>query len=148
MITMRLLLWSLLVAAAGGLAWGVGWIGSFQAWLAGLARQPGVREAFADPEYGRIDALTLLLSFFLLTPIGALVLAIVMVFVLIAVALLFEPALRTLKVPDWVAVPVVLAGSGCVAWAASGLWLPQSLQILGLVVRAWSVYFSGTPAPK
>jgi len=26
-------------------------------------------------------------------------------------------------------------------WAASGFWLPQSLHLLGLVVKAWTVYF-------
>lgn len=140
----RYAVWSLVLGTAAVLGYGAGALRPVERWLAHLAAQPGVREAFSDPDYGRVDALTLLLSVFLLTPFGALLLALAFVFVLIVVALLFEPVLRALRLPDWLALPVVLIGTAGGAWAASGFWLPQSLHVLGLVARAWSVYF-GTP---
>jgi hypothetical protein len=140
----RYVIWSLVLVTAATVAYGAGALQPVQKWLAHLATQPGVREAFSDPDYGRVDALTLLLSVFLLTPFGALLLALGFVFVLILVALLFEPVLRAFRLPEWLALPVVLLGTACGAWAASGFWLPPSLHVLALVARAWSVYF-GTP---
>ncbi|MCL6640692.1 MAG: hypothetical protein K6T92_04885 [Candidatus Rokubacteria bacterium] len=141
---LRYPIWTLALGTAALVAFGVGALAPVEQWLRGLAAQPGVRDAFSDPDYGRVDALTLLLSVFLLTPFGVLLLALAFVFVLIVVALLFEPVLRAFRLPEWLALPVVLLGTAGGAWAASGFWLPPSLHVLALVARAWSVYF-GTP---
>ncbi len=133
----RYVVWTLVLGTAAVLAHSAGVLQPVQRWLADLAAQPGVRDAFSDPDYGRVDALTLLLSVFLLTPFGALLLALAFVFALILVALLLEPVLRAFRLPDWLAVPVVLLGAAGGAWAASGFWVPHSLHVLGLVARAW-----------
>src|SRR5262249_58848810 len=80
-------------------------------WLVSLAGHPEIQSQFNDPEYGRVDALTLLLSVFVLSPFAALLIIAAFTFALIMAALLIEPVLRTFSLPDWVAVPVILAGS-------------------------------------
>jgi hypothetical protein len=135
-LTFLLLLWS---------AYKLGVFSSILERLAHLAQQPAVATAFSDPGDGRVDALVMLLSFVLLAPIAIFVVLAVLVFILIIFALLFEPVLRLMRLPEWMAVPVVLAGSAGCAWAYSGLWLPQSMHVFGLVARAWFVYFSSVP---
>jgi len=133
--------WLLLAAATLLIAWNTDIFVPVEHWLVSLAGHPEIRNQFNDPDYGRVDALTLLLSVFVLSPFAALLIIAAFTFALIIAALLIEPVLRTFSLPDWVAVPVVLAGSACGVWAASGFWLPQSLHLLGLVVKAWTVYF-------
>jgi len=145
----KLLVAASVVIAVGLIAWGAGLFDALGQWLLSLSGRPEVRDAFTDPGYGRVDAFILLLSVFVLSPFGAVLVVAALTIVLILAGLLFEPILRTLHMPEWAAVPVVLAGSACWAWVASPLWLPQSLQVLGLVVRAWTVYFgSASPIPR
>lgn len=141
----RLLLWLLTVAAGLVLAWYAGLPGPVRERMIWLANQPGVREAFKEADYGRVDALITLISFFLLVPAGLLVVLLIFVFVLIVFALLFEPVWRLLRLPDWTSVAVTAAVWLAGAWLTSALWWPTSLHALGLVARAWLVYFSGPP---
>ena len=144
----RTLIWALLLMATLLLAWSTGLFVPVEQWLASLAGNPEVRDRFNDPYYGRVDALTTLLSFVVLSPFAALIIIGAFTFTLLIVAVLLEPLLRTFQLPDWVALPVVLAGSACGVWAASGFWVPQSLYALGLVIKAWRVYFGGdSPYP-
>jgi hypothetical protein len=143
---LRLTMWGLMLMATLWLAWYSGLFTMLQLHLAALASQPGVAGAFADPGYGRVDALVMLLSFFLLAPIAAFIVLIALVFLLIVFVLLFEPVLRLLRLPEWVAVPMVVIGSAAGAWSMNGLWLPQSMHVIGLVARAWLVYFSTLPS--
>jgi len=134
-------IWALLLAATLLIAWNTDVFVPIEHWLVSLAGHPEIQSQFNDAEYGRVDALTLLLSVFVLSSLAALLIIAAFTFALIMAALLIEPVLRTFSLPDWVAVPVILAGSACGVWAASGFWLPQSLHLLGLVVKAWTVYF-------
>lgn len=144
----RFWIWALLVVATLLIAWNADFFAPLEQWLLSLTGHPEIRDRFNDPNYGRVDALTLLLSVFVLSPFAAFIAIAIVTFALILTALLLEPILRTFSLPDWVAVPVVLAGSACGVWAASGFWLPQSLHVLGLVVKAWTVYFGVEgPAP-
>jgi hypothetical protein len=145
-LRLRLTMWAMFTVAAVWLAWYTGLFALARARLTWLAGQPAVATSFSDPGYGRVDALIMLLSFFLLAPLAAFLVLLALVFVLIVFVLLFEPILRLLRLPEWVAVPMVLAGSAAGAWASSNLWLPHSLHVLGLVARAWIVYFSTLPA--
>ncbi len=145
---LRLTVWFLVLVSATWLAWFSGLFAAIGRRLATLATQPGVAQSFQNPDHGRVDALIMLLSFFLLAPIGLLIVLLALIFVLIVFILLFEPILRVLRLPEWVAVPVVLAGSAAGAWAMSGLWLPHSKHVLGLVARAWMVYFSSVPLAR
>jgi hypothetical protein len=145
-LRLRPALLSLLLIVLTWVAWQVGVFDRVRARLAWLAEQPAVADAFSDPGNGRVDALVMMLSFFLLAPLALFIVLIALVFVLILFVLLFEPVLRLLRLPEWMAVPMVLAGSAGFAWAFNGLWLPQSLRVLGLVTRAWFVYFSSVPS--
>lgn len=145
-LRLRLTIWCLLLMASIWLAWYAGVFTMLRLRLAWLAQQPGVAGAFGDPGYGRVDALVMLLSFVLLAPIAAFIVLIALVFLLIIFVLLFEPVLRLFRLPEWVAVPMVVMGSAAGAWAASDLWLPQSKHVIGLVARAWFVYFSTLPS--
>jgi hypothetical protein len=147
-LRLRLTVWTIALVAALWLAWFSGVTAVVQARFSWLVAQPGVADAFTEPDYGRVDALVMLLSFFLLAPIGALLVLIALLFLLIVFVLLFEPVLRLMRLPEWVAVPVVLAGSAAGAWVTQPMWLPQSLHVLGLVARAWLVYFSSVPLPR
>jgi len=142
----RTVIWALLLMATLLLAWSEGLFVPVEQWLASLAGNPEIQDRFNDPYYGRVDALTTLLSFVVLSPFAALIIIGALTFGLLLVAVVLEPVLRTFQLPDWVAVPVVLAGSACGVWAASGFWVPQSLHALGLVVKAWRVYF-GADSP-
>lgn len=144
-LRLRLTVWFVVLVSATWLAWFSGLFTAIGRRLATLAAQPAVANSFDNPDYGRVDALIMLLSFFLLAPIGLLIVLLALIFLLIVFILLFEPILRLLRLPEWVAVPMVLAGSVAGAWAMSGLWLPHSMHVLGLVARAWMVYFSSVP---
>jgi hypothetical protein len=143
---LRLTAWSLVSVTMLWVAWYGGLFGEAVGRLTWLAHQPGVSTAFTEPEHGRVDALVMLLSFFLLAPLAVLLALVALIFVLIVFVLMFEPILRLLRLPEWVAVPVVVMGSAAGAWATTALWLPQSLHVIGLVARAWLVYFSTIPA--
>ena len=145
-LRLRLTAWSLVFVTATWVGWYGGVFSEITSRLTWLADQPGVSTAFTQPEHGRVDALVMLLSFFLLAPLAVLVGLIALIFVLIVFVLLFEPILRLMRLPEWVAVPVVVMGSAAGAWATTALWLPQSLHVIGLVARAWLVYFSTIPA--
>lgn len=144
-LRLRLTAWSLVAVTMVWVAWYGGLFAVIAARLSWLVDQPGVSTAFAEPEHGRVDALVMLLSFFLLAPMAVLLALVALIFVLIVFVLLFEPVLRLLRLPEWVAVPVVVMGSAAGAWATTPLWLPQSLHVIGLVARAWLVYFSAIP---
>src|SRR5262249_4773618 len=109
-------------------------------WLVSLAGHPEIQSQFNDPEYGRVDALTMLLSVFVLSPFAALLIIAAFTFALIVSALLIEPVLRTFSLPDWVAVPVVVAGSARGGGAASGLWVAQATHSVGVVLEARTRY--------
>src|SRR5262249_57717029 len=103
------------------IAWSTDILVPVEHWLLSLAGHPEIRNQFNDPEYGRVDALTMLLSVFVLSPFAALLIIAAFTFALIVAALLIEPVLRTFSLPDWVAVPVGLAGSACGGWAGTGV---------------------------
>jgi hypothetical protein len=129
-----------------GLLWLVDAFAPVRRWLVWLASQPTVQNAFVDPEHGRLDAMLMLMSFTLVAPVLLLVAAIGLAFVLIVVALLFEPILRIMRLPNWTSVPVVLAAVSYVAYSLQALGLPYSKHVLGLVARAGIVYFSSGAA--
>jgi hypothetical protein len=139
--------WLVVVLAVMALAWYFDWFAPVRHWLSWLASAPSVREAFRDPEHGRLDAMLMLMSFSLVAPALLLVAALALAFVLIVVALLFEPLLRLLRLPGWTSVPMVLVAVGYVAYTLQPLWVPYSMHVLGLVARAGIVYFSPVAAP-
>jgi hypothetical protein len=143
---LRPALLSLVLLILVWIAWRVGVFAVLYTKLAWLAQQPTVSTAFGDVHHGRVDALVMMLSFLLLAPIVLFIVLLALVFVVIVFVLLFEPLMRLLRLPEWVAVPMVLVGSAAGAWAFSGLWLPHSMHVLGLVARAWFVYFSSVPS--
>ena len=145
-LRLRLTAWSLVVVTLMWVAWYGGVFAEVASRLTWLADQPGISTAFTQPEHGRVDALVMLLSFFLLAPMAVLLALVALIFVLIVFVLLFEPLLRVMRLPEWVAVPVVVMGSAAGAWATTPLWLPQGLHVVGLVTRAWLVYFASIPA--
>jgi len=142
----RSVVWLLVLAAIVGLAWYVDFSDIFEGWMYELAAHRDVAKAFSDPISGRIDALLLLVSFFLLTPIVLGLLLLGFVFVLIVFLLFAEPIVRLLKLPLWSCVPIVLVGVAVAAYVMREAWYPQFLYVIRLVAKAGIVFFS-TPTP-
>lgn len=138
--------WLLVLGVLAGLAW-YGDLGPLMRPLVEeFANQPEVAGAFSDPESARIDALLLLVSFFLLTPAVIGLLALSVVFVLVVALLVTEPLFRWLRLPLWSCVPLVLGLAGAGAWMARDTWLPHLTYVLALTARAGLVFFT-TPVP-
>jgi hypothetical protein len=142
----RSVVWLLVLAAIVGLAWYIDFSDIFEGWMYELAAHRDVAKAFSDPTSGRIDALLLLVSFFLLTPVALGLLLLGFVFVLIAFLLFAEPIVRLLKLPLWSCVPIVLVGSAAAAYVMRDSWYPQFFYVIRLVAKAGVVFFS-TPTP-
>ncbi|HET9488127.1 MAG TPA: hypothetical protein VFR64_00025 [Methylomirabilota bacterium] len=138
--------WLAVVVGVGWIAWYLGWSSPVQAWLISLANRPETANAFADPITGRTDALLVLVSFFLLTPIFLGIVLLGVIFVMMIFLLLVEPMFRLLRLPLWLAVPVVLAGSATAAYTMRAVWLPDVLYVLGLTAKAGLIYFAAPVA--
>lgn len=141
----RSVVWLLVLAALVGLGWYIDFQEIFEGWVDELASHRDVAKAFNDPQSGRIDALLMLVSFFLLTPIALGLLLLGFVFVLIVFLLLAEPVVRLLKLPLWSCVPIVLGGTSVAAYVMRASWVPQFIYVIRLVAKAGVVFFSTTP---
>ena len=108
--------------------------------ITSLASQPSVSTAFQDPESGPTDALTTLIAFAILTPMGAGVLLVALV--LLAKAI--EAVVVSWRLPGWLSAPTVGMGAVVTIYVTSQIWVPSSLHALGLVARAYLIYAHGT----
>jgi hypothetical protein len=140
--------------AAGLLLFGVMWLawsyGVFEPLfrrLEALANQPEAQREFNDPVSGRVDAMILMVSLFVLAPAVVFISALIFAFGFICVSLLVEPLFRALRLPGWTSMVVMLMASGIGLYQLRGSWLPHALYILGVIVRAWMVYFSSPVLP-
>jgi len=105
-----------------------------------LASQPRVHTAF-DDEGGGAEALIVLLSFVIVTPVAVSVLALLLAFMVKVVgAFLYQ-----LRLPELISVPLVMVGLVVSTYAVREAWLPGSLYLLGLVARAYLVFSSSVP---
>ena len=104
-----------------------------------FANRPEVSQAFAEPHFGRADALILVFSTLFLAPFAIFVALVLLIFAVAMLGGFVLPVMRWFALPDWMATAIVLAVGGMVAWAQSDLWLPRSLWFLGLLARAWKI---------
>ena len=104
-----------------------------------FAGRPEVAQAFADPQFGRADALILLFSTLFLAPFAMFVGSVLLVFAIAMLGGFVLPVVRWFSLPDWMATAIVLVIGGVTAWANSDQWLPRSLWFLGLLARAWRI---------
>ncbi len=104
-----------------------------------FASRPEVSQAFADPHFGRADALILVFSTLFLAPFALFVALVLLIFVVAMLGGFVLPVVRWFSLPDWMATAVVIVVGGTAAWAQSALWLPRSLWFLGLLARAWKI---------
>lgn len=105
-------------------------------WFAG---RPEVSQAFADPNFGRADALILVFSTLFLAPFAIFVGLVLLVFAVAMLGGFVLPVMRWFSLPDWTATALVVLTGVVTAWAESELWLPRSLWFLSLLARAWRV---------
>jgi hypothetical protein len=105
-------------------------------WFAG---RPEVMRAFADPNFGRADALMLIFATLFLGPFALFIGAVLIVFVMAILGGAVLPAVRWMQLPDWFATGVVAAMMAVAAWLQSEIWLPRSLWFLSLLARAWRI---------
>jgi hypothetical protein len=108
--------------------------------ITSLANQPSVAGSFQDPESGRTDALTTLIAFAILTPMGIGMLLVA----LVLLAKGFEAVVVSCRLPGWLSAPVVGMGTVVTIYVTSAAWLPSSLYALGIVARAYLVYTHGS----
>lgn len=106
-------------------------------WLAG---QPAVQTAF-DDEGGGAEALIVLISFVIATPVVLILVALVLTFAIKVVGGFFYQ----LRLPEFISLPVVMAALVVGTYVIRDAWLPDSLYFLGLVARAYLVFTSSTP---
>lgn len=123
----------LAIAEYGGLSSAIG------ARMTSLANQPEVSTAFQHPESGRTDALTALVAFAVLGPIGAFL----AVITLVLVSKAFEAFMVSVHLPGWLSTPVVGMATIAAMYLTSQAWIPVSLHGLGLIARAYLVYAYG-----
>ena len=134
-------LWLLLALV---FAAGIGWYAHSspavrdQVWW--LASQPRVEHAF-DDEGGGAEALIVLLSFVIVTPVAVSVLALLLMFMMKVVG----GFLYQLRLPEFISLPVVMLGLVVTTYAVREAWLPGSLYLMGLVARAYLVFSSSVP---
>lgn len=136
--------WKVWLLMALVFAAGVGWWAHSsqtirdQIWW--LATQPRVETAF-DDEGGGAEALIVLLSFIIVTPVVVSIFAILLTFAVKVVGAF----LYRLRLPEFVSVPVVMAALVVSTYTVREAWLPGSLYLLGLVARAYLVFSSSVP---
>lgn len=146
MVMRRRVAWLIVLLGLVSLGWYFDFYDILYTSIVELASQPEIADAFDDPVSGRIDALLMLVSFFLLTPVVLGVVLLAFVFVLIVLLLISEPLLRALNLPGWVCVPVVLVAAACAAYVARDTWVPDFIYVLGLAAKAGLVYFASAPS--
>jgi hypothetical protein len=105
-------------------------------WFAG---RPEVAQAFADPHFGRADALILVFSTLFLAPFALFITLVLLIFAIAMLGGFVLPVVRWFSLPDWCATALVLVAGGIAAWAQSEHWLPRSVWFLGLLARAWKI---------
>ncbi|HEV8586435.1 MAG TPA: hypothetical protein VGT02_15825 [Methylomirabilota bacterium] len=104
-----------------------------------FAARPEVSQAFADPHFGRADALILVFSTLFLAPFALFVGMVLLIFAVAMLGGFVLPVVRWFSMPDWMATALVIAVVSITAWAQSELWLPRSLWFIGLLARAWKI---------
>jgi hypothetical protein len=105
-------------------------------WFAG---RPEVMRAFAEPNFGRADALMLIFATLFLGPFALFIGAVMIVFVMAVLGGAVLPVVRWMALPDWCATAVVAVAMAGAAWMQSDLWMPRSLWLLSMLARAWRV---------
>jgi hypothetical protein len=140
------------VGVAGGVAavaaWLMGVFAGLRPLAVSLASQPDVAEAFNDPVSARTDALLVLVSVVLLSPVVLGVIAGVVTFAVIVTLLVTGPVVRPLQLPPWICVPLVLLALGYGVWAARGQWGAPLRYAGGLAAKAGLVFFAVPDTPR
>jgi len=104
-----------------------------------FANRPEVSQAFADPHFGRADALILVFSTLFLAPFALFIALVLLIFTVAMLGGFVLPVARWFSLPDWSATAFVVLVASLAAWMESDQWLPRSLWFLGLLARAWKV---------
>ena len=104
-----------------------------------FAARPEVSQAFADPQFGRGDALILVFSTLFLAPFALFVALVLLIFSVAMLGGFVLPVVRWFSLPDWMATGFVVVVVSIAAWTQNEVWLPRSLWFLGLLARAWKV---------
>ncbi len=134
--------WFFLLIAVVCVCGYLGWLPPVEEITGWLAEQPHVKSVFPDSLEGRAEALWFVFEFTLLSPFIALVASVALWFVVLALSGVLEPVVRGLRLPAWTATAVVLFAGSVTAYVERDLWVPGSLYILGVVVRAYKVVIS------
>ena len=104
--------------------------------VAWFASRPEVAKAFADPNFGRADAIILVFSALFLGPLALLLGLLMLIFVLAVFGGFLLPIVRWFHLPDWFATALVLGGVVTAAWMNTDFWLPRSIWFVGMLARA------------
>ena len=104
-----------------------------------FADRPEVAQAFADPNFGRADALILVFSTLFLAPFALFIALVLLIFSVAMLGGFVLPVARWFSLPDWTATAFVVLVAVLGAWMQSDQWLPRSLWFLGLLAKAWKV---------
>lgn len=108
-----------------------------QDFVSWLESRPEVAGAFRDPNFGRADALLIMLTTVFIGPLIVFLGIVAVVFVMAVLGGFVLPIVRWANLPEWVATMTVLATMVTVACVERDVWLPRSLWFLALLARAF-----------
>ena len=104
-----------------------------------LASHPDTADKFVDPTAGRAEALYMLFTFLLMTPLTVLAAFVVAGFVIIVLMTILRPVTTRLGLPEWGLRALMVLAILWGAYAAREVWLPESLKVVSLMARAFVV---------
>jgi hypothetical protein len=104
-----------------------------------LASRPEVGDRFDDPDSGRFDATVFLFTCVLAAPLAAFAFAASLFVLRFAIEATVVPLGRSMGMPDGMSLATITVVIGLMAYANAESWLPRSLDLLGLIARAWVV---------
>lgn len=131
--------WLLVLLGALFLGSYLGWFswGPVEETIRRLAIRPGVPEILRDSSVARPEALFILLSFLLVTPIAGLIAVFLFVFLLVILAGTLGPVWRMFGLPYWSLVVLLLVVLTGAAYAKNAVWLPWVQRLAGVVAQAY-----------
>ena len=104
-----------------------------------LANRPEVANSFDNPDSGRFDATVFLFTCIILAPLVVLASVLILGVAMIMVEGTVFNVSRRIGLPDPLTAAFVTVTFVGFAWTYTELWLPRSINLLGMIARAWVI---------
>ena len=104
-----------------------------------LANRPEVANSFDNPDSGRFDATVFLFTCIILAPLVVLASVLILGVAMIMIEGTVFNVSRRIGLPDPLTAAFVTVTFVGFAWTYTELWLPRSINLLGMIARAWVI---------